>query len=617
MTAFHRRSAGTGTGSGTAASVSPEFQHLLELAWGTVAVTATGAEWIHAGVAAGTADGTDRVLVRLHHPIAGATVEVSCRVPCVDAAAFWSPATDRRSWLPMAVGDFRFTASATRHAPLGVLLAHDGTSRLAFAASETQWPIEVGAGVDDLSLAVDFTISLRLTMPASVPDSYDFEVLIDARRQPLAVATAVLTDWYAVDNRCALAPRTEHVQAPVYSTWYAFQQTIDAQGVEEQARLARELGFGTVIVDDGWQTGDTSRDYVSCGDWEPDPTTFPDMAAHVARVQALGLRYLLWIAPPLLGRGSAAWRNLSPYTLGYNPEWRAAILDPREPVVREHLVRACVRAVQRWNVDGLKIDFIDALAQIPAPPPSPTADCTLVAEGADRLLADITARAAVHRPDLMVEFRQEYVSPRLWRYSNLLRAFDCPYDAVENRVRTVRARLLAGPGITVHSDPIAWHPDTTSADAARHLLNAAFSVPQISMRLDTLTDDHRRLVAHWLRLIGEWSDVLLTGRLTASRPELNHPALAARLGPRAVLAAYADVAVPVAERGHPSPGRIAVLNGGDVDRALLDVHGDLGRYAVTIDDCLGRTVYAGHVDLSPGVHPLAVPAGGTAELTGE
>ena len=595
---------------------STEFQNLLQLGWGAVLVSGTGAASMLAEVRADD-DGTDRLRVRLLRPRAGGILAISWRIPCVDAAAFWSPGSTRGSWLPMAVGDFRFTASATRYSPVGVLLAHDGSTRLAFAVSETLWPIEVGAGVDDLSLAVDFIVNIRLTVPASrsLPETYDLDVLIDTRRQPLADAAGVLTGWYAADHRCELVPPTEHVQAPVYSTWYSFQQTIGAEAVESQSALARDLGFGTVIVDDGWQTDDTSRDYSSCGDWVPDPAKFPDMAAHVARVQGLGLRYILWIAPPLLGRASAAWRDLSACTLAYNSQWRAAILDPREPAVREHLVRACVRAVEQWNVDGLKIDFIDALAQVPAPPPSPTADCALVAEGADRLLADITARAAVHRPDLMVEFRQEYVSPRLWRYSNLLRAFDCPYDAVENRVRTVRARLLAGPGLTVHSDPIAWHPDATSADAARHLLNAAFSVPQISMRLDSLTIAHRRLVAHWLRLVTAWRHVLLTGHLTASRPELNHPALTARLGDRAVLAVYADVAVAVAEDGHPTPRQILVLNGGTVDRVLLDAHSHLGPYAVAINDCLGQTVYAGHVDLSPRVHPLAVPAGGTADLS--
>ncbi|WP_455357139.1 glycoside hydrolase family 36 protein [Streptomyces sp. SYSU K217416] len=589
-----------------------ELSQVIALSWGDVGVRAMGTASLQAD-ATPAGEGVYRIRVVVEASTAGGVVEVNWRVPCTDAAVFWSPRLEGDPWLPMAVGDYRFTSSAARYAPLGVLLAHDGTARMAFAASETLWPVEIGAGVDDLSLAADFTVSLRVSLPAEAPPEYVFEVLLDTRRQPLAATVTALTDWYAAENSCLLSPRLEHAQAAVYSTWYCFQQTIDAKTVEEEAARARETGFGTLIIDDGWQTSDTSRTYAFCGDWEPDPDSFPDMAGHVARLHDLGLRCLLWIAPPLLGRRSGAWQALSGYTLGFNAEWQAAVLDPREPVVRAHLVRACTRAVEEWNVDGLKIDFIDALAQLPAPPPSPTADCSLVEEGVDRLLSEITAQVHRHRPDAMVEFRQEYVSPRLWRYGNLLRAFDCPYDAIENRVRTLRARLLAGPG-TAHSDPIAWHPDSTGEDVARQLLNAAFAVPQVSMRLDTLDPEHRQVLTHWLAVVAQWRDVLLTGRMTADRPELNHPSVSAYLGDRAVLASYADTALPVQTREQPRPTQIAVLNGSVRDRVLLDAPSPLGAYTADVRDYRGRLVSSLRIDLSPGIHPLPVPAGGTAHL---
>lgn len=585
---------------------------VVGVGWADVRVTAVGVAILQVDSDVDDA-GVDRVHVHAAQPTAGAVVEVAWRVPCTDAAVFWSPRSDGDPWIPMAVGDYRFTASVTRYAPIGVLLAHDGTTRMAFAASETLWPVEVGAGVDDLSLAADFTVSLRLVLPEDPPDAYDLEVLLDSRAQPLVTTVKGLTDWYAAAHRCALTPPAEHTRAAVYSTWYSFQQTIDAQTVEAEATRARDLGFGTVIVDDGWQTHDTSRDYAYCGDWLPDAVKFPDMAAHVARVQDLGLRCLLWIAPPLLGRRSSAWPALSAHTLGFNDEWQAAVLDPREPAVRDHLVAACARVVQEWNVDGLKIDFIDSLSRFPAPPASPTADCALVADGADRLLAAITAQIHAHRPDAMVEFRQEYVSPRLWRYGNLLRAFDCPYDAIENRVRTVHARLLAGPG-TAHSDPITWHPASSGADVARHLISAAFAVPQISMRLDVLSAEHRHVLARWLGIPAWWRDVLLGGHLTAIQPGLNYPAVTAHLGTDAVLASYADLAVPVLARNQSRPNRIAVLNGGARDRVLLDTPEQLGTYTVHIHDCRGAIVRTDRVDLGAGLHPLPIPAGGTAEL---
>ena len=57
------------------------------------------------------------------------------------------------------------------------------------------------------------------------------------------------------------------------------------------------IGFGTLIMDDGWQTADTGRDYPYCGDWEPEPSKFPDMPANVERVHELGLSCVLWLTP--------------------------------------------------------------------------------------------------------------------------------------------------------------------------------------------------------------------------------------------------------------------------------------------------------------------------------
>jgi alpha-galactosidase len=66
----------------------------------------------------------------------------------------------------------------------------------------------------------------------------------------------------------------------MYSTWYSFHLGLSADRVEEQCRLAKDIGCGGVIVDDGWQTETVDRGYSSCGDWEPAPTKFPSMRKH-------------------------------------------------------------------------------------------------------------------------------------------------------------------------------------------------------------------------------------------------------------------------------------------------------------------------------------------------
>ncbi|MCZ0982418.1 alpha-galactosidase [Streptomyces diastatochromogenes] len=92
----------------------------------------------------------------------------------------------------------------------------------------------------------------------------------------------------------------------MYSTWYAFNQDVTAASVEAQAGPAVELGCGVLILDDGWQRHGNGRGYAGCGDWQPDPAKFPDLAGHVARVRDRGLRYLLWVAPSSSARRPTA-----------------------------------------------------------------------------------------------------------------------------------------------------------------------------------------------------------------------------------------------------------------------------------------------------------------------
>ena len=74
---------------------------------------------------------------------------------------------------------------------------------------------------------------------------------------------------------------------PLYSSWYCFHQDVFAKDIEAECAAAADLGMKTVIVDDGWQTDDTNRGYAFCGDWEVSRRRFPDMAAHVKRVQEI------------------------------------------------------------------------------------------------------------------------------------------------------------------------------------------------------------------------------------------------------------------------------------------------------------------------------------------
>lgn len=150
----------------------------------------------------------------------------------------------------------------------------------------------------------------------------------------------------------------------------------------------------------------------------------------------------------------------------------AHVLDPHRPEVRAHIVALCAGMVADHGLDGLKIDFLDG-AQIYA------GDGEDIGLAMTVLLDELRVALQAIRPGIMIELRQPYLGHGMAAYGNLLRASDCPADAVANRVKTLDAGLLALGG-AVHSDMLMWDPDGSPESAARQLLSVLTSVPQLS-----------------------------------------------------------------------------------------------------------------------------------------
>ncbi|MFF2779088.1 glycoside hydrolase family 36 protein [Streptomyces sp. NPDC058052] len=533
------------------------------------------------------------------------TVRAEWRIPCAGATAYWTPDTDASRWLPPSWTAPR-TVSLALGAPVASLVGTGDRALCTAAAGETAAPVRVGAGVVEESGEFAFTVEQELT-----PDGPPLRVRIDLSGRHFAATLRSVTDWWAEGTGhpgVAAAARM-----PAYSTWYSLHQNVDAAAVERQAALAAAVGCESVIVDDGWQTSDRTRGYGHCGDWEPNPAAFPDPAAHVAEVHRLGLAYLLWYALPFIGRHNDAWDRFKGLILREEPRLDAAVLDPRHPEVRAYLTDRIARAVEEWGMDGVKLDFLDRFA-VADPPPAPAgADHATVHEGLRRLVADLDARLRRTRPDVIVEHRQPYVGPGLWPYATMVRATDCPLSPAENRQRTVDCRLTAGP-LAVHADMIMWHPAETPEAVAVHLVNALFSVPQISVDLGAQTPDQLATLRFWLGIFRRHAGVLQLGSLEPARPDLGYPLVTAADGSTTVVARYAPLPVALPERD--GPGTVLVANA-DGDPVVLLVAGRPERALALVQDCRGEILSETVLDLVAGVNPVTVPTGGLLTLTRE
>lgn len=67
----------------------------------------------------------------------------------------------------------------------------------------------------------------------------------------------------------------------------------------------------------------------------------------------------LWVAPLLLGQRSTSFPHLYPYAPHWEDDLSCHVLDPRYPQVRDHVADLCLRLVRDYNVEMLKIDFLD------------------------------------------------------------------------------------------------------------------------------------------------------------------------------------------------------------------------------------------------------------------
>lgn len=571
--------------------------------------------WRGSLVAERVGTGVDLVRVKIESDEPGPPPAFSLMwwCPIVKVHGLWHPGSvfDKGlavDWVP------GFRSKATSLAPVACLYGlDDGRNRLTYALSDALNPVTIKAGVHEETARLRCSVSL-FGEPAALagsPASYEVMLRLDTRDDvPYHEALRDVAAWWASLPGFEPAPVPETARLPMYSTWYSFHQALDPGRVEEQCRLAKELGCEAVIVDDGWQTTSNERGYAYTGDWRPTPEKIPDMRAHVDRVHALGMEYLLWYSVPFVGRESEAYARFSDKLLGEIEGMGAGVLDPRFPEVREYLISTYETAMQEWDLDGFKLDFVDSFEPPPDHPLEYGAgrDHDSVPGAVDRLLTDVIARLRETKPDVMVEFRQSYVGPLMRKYGNMFRAADCPNDAVENRVRTLDIRLLCG-NTAAYADMLMWNREEPVESAALQLLNVLFSVPQVSVLLDDLPQEHTEMLSFWLSFWREHRDVLLDGTLAPLHPESLYPVVLATTDTKQVAAVYGNAVVP---HGGPVPETLLLVNGTLGERVVLELAENADVREVEVRDCRGQVVRTESVNLTRGLHAVEVPAAGLA-----
>ena len=423
--------------------------------------------------------------------------------------------------------------------PVFVYFDGNDTSHFSVAAEECVRHLNYKGGIREEGSLLEIGIGWFETPEAPI-SHYETHVRFDARAKGFADAVREAVAW--IEKTAGIVPCRvpEAARDPLYSSWYCFHQDVHAADIEAELAIAAKLGMKTFILDDGWQTDDTNRGYAYCGDWQVSPRRFPDMAAHVKRVQDLGVKYMMWYAVPYVGTKT---ENFARFKGKYLRDSAWSILDPRFPEVRKFLVDTYVKALKDWNIDGFKLDFIDSFrfyGEDPAVKENYAGrDIKSLPLAVDTLMTEIKDALTAIKPDILVEFRQRYVGPAIRKYGNMLRVGDCPGDMRRNRFAIANLRLASG-GAAVHSDMLEWNFTESADRAALYVINSMFGVVQYSVMLRNAPKEHLAMVEKWIKFSQDHRETLLNGKFTPRHPELQYPVIEAESDTEVVIGLYDD-----------------------------------------------------------------------------
>ncbi|MGN0846084.1 MAG: glycoside hydrolase family 36 protein [Kiritimatiellia bacterium] len=580
---------------------------------GPVKVTSPEAGGWSFAVTRGTAaDGVETMEIALTaaKPLPPPRFSVSFDFDQVDAHHKWTTRTESVTLPPN--WNCRTGSRLCDGMPLVAFLNDNDRNRATICCSEAKRVLGIEAGLreEDCRLVwkIDFFDEAEAPLAA-----YRAQIRFDRRDVFFGDAIAAGARWIAETAGLKPAPAPEAAFEPLYSSWYSFHQNVHDADIEAECAEAAKLGMKVLIVDDGWQTDDNNRGYAYCGDWQVSKRRFPDMAAHVARVHALGMKYMIWYGVPMIGIKSANYaRFKGKYLWTQNDRWSGySCLDPRFPEVRRFLCGIYERAMREWDLDGLKLDFIDAIGfrgEDPAVRENyADRDIRSLSEAVDQLMKEVHATLTAVKPEALVEFRQSYIGPGIRQYGNMMRAGDCPGDLLANRCRIANLRLTSGE-TAVHADMLEWNAKEAPEQAARFVLSTMFGVIQYSVMLRTLPEAHKRMVAHWLEFSKRHRSALLKGAFRPRHYEAFYPVIEAEDARERIVGVYNDAVV--ADCG-AADRDVYILNA--TGKSVMAVRLAAKPAKVEAFDTFGQAVAA--PVLAAGIQEVPVPASGYLKIS--
>lgn len=534
-------------------------------------------------------------------------LEIQWKYDAIDTHSFWYSTAIRSRNLGTNWGGDYYTM-ANKGSPMGIFFNSKMENLITFAISDPVSITRITSGIleEESKLFCRFIIWPQ----SSGSENYSVSIMVDTRRIPYFHAIENVENfWEKKGFRPARAP--PQCTLPVYSTWYSFHQDLSREELLEEAKLAKLVGFGSIFIDDGWQTSDNARGYGYTGDWIPSREKLGDPKSLVSQLQDYGLKVVFWFAAPFVGRYSKVWSQYSDRILYYNEQEKFAVLDVKDPEVRGYITRKILEIVRDLGLDGVKLDFIDAIH-----PDTMHGSKKDPNEGnqnplyTEFLMESIYNSLTGFKENIMIEIRQNFHGPAMRKYGNIVRATDCPQDYLENRKRTADLRLLCG-STPVHSDMIMWNPGDKAETVAKHLINVLFAVPQVSVNLRKLPEEHMEVLKFWINFWKNNSDILMNGKFAPLYPELGFPIISSRKGRSEIVGIYAPIAFEIQFQGLND---LILVNSSDFNSIPVLSDREEGIFSREEYDCRGKLISEVKLEIHQGLNIIRTLTSGLSIL---
>lgn len=502
------------------------------------------------------------------------------------------------------------TCNGFTGAPVECLMSYNNENRFTVALSDTLNTIKFNSIICEETAQLEY--SFKLFDDSYIErDYYDLTIRIDRRPIQYFKSLNSVTKWWETLNNNTPISVPNNAKEGMYSSWYSFHQLLDEKNLINQCILSKKLGLNSIIIDDGWQTSDNNRGYAYCGDWEVSPSKIKNMKNFVNNVHKEGVKILLWYSVPFIGKHSKKFKEFKDMLIDPKNKRDWYVLDPRYKEVREHIIGLYEKALLEWDLDGFKLDFVDEFVVTPFSGNSYDSrrDFSSITEATDKLLKDCIKRLKTIKSDIMIEFRQTYNGPIMRTYGNIFRAVDCPLNDLENHIRVSDIRLLSGTS-AVHSDMIMWNRKDSVESAALQFINIMFSVPQISMLIDTLPEEHYKMIKFYLGLWNKYSDAFINGEFIPLNPHLNFN-IVKGIFENTIVCTYHSNELLNIDKFYNT---IVFINGTySNDLHLLNETNTMTK-KLTVYDCTGNIIFNKKIQIKSGYNKFTIPSCGVAEF---